>query len=136
MDETILTDQLGTALSEITDTLKSAVTEYGPDAVDLALMAFRVEAIQQLVGGLFLMLPVIICVANIKTVWNKTSGGGWSSEDRGFMRGGYLVLGSIISMFTALPGLNYLTDISAWAAAIGYPELRIAMKSLEAAGLM
>ena len=137
MDETIITDKLGTALSEITDTLKNAVTEYGPDAVDLALMAFRVEAFQQLAWGVLLLIPALVYAISFKTVWAQTAKlTHWENADRGAARLVYSIAGGIISVFTSLPGLNYLMDISAWAAAIGYPELHIAMKSLEAAGLM
>jgi hypothetical protein len=47
-----VSDKMDVAMVEIAEALKGAVDQYGEDAVDLALMAFRIEAAHHLLLGL------------------------------------------------------------------------------------
>lgn len=125
------------ALSDVAKTLKDAVSKYGPDAVDLALVAFRIEAIQTLVFGVAYLGVAIAAYkfGNAVMHWTRD---GWAENDEGS------AMGRVVGLFTAsatgllaiAAALDNLLDIPSWVAALGYPELMIATKALEAAGLL
>ncbi|MEY4863787.1 MAG: hypothetical protein RLZ51_1882 [Pseudomonadota bacterium] len=126
--------QVGAALAE-------AAKEYGPDAVDLALMAYRVDAAQQLVLGTLMAALVLAVVKAYLLFW------AWSGKqievvgpvnDEGYFVGrlAFGLAGAGAVVLLSASAIYRLLDLSAWAASFGYPELRIAMKALQAAGLM
>lgn len=134
-----VSDQLDTAMVEIAEALKGAVDRYGADAVDLALMAFRIEAAHHLLLGVLQLVVVFIVWKLWRWLWSATRGG-WDDADADDGAQIARVLGTFAcGLFGGLmlaAGVLRLTSISAWVAVFGYPELRIAIKALEAAGLM
>jgi hypothetical protein len=132
-----VSDQMDTAMVEIAEALKGAVDQYGADAVDLALMAFRVEAAHSLMLGVMQLIAVLVIWKLLRWLWDVTQEG-WERHDEGagIMRalGGFF--GGGLGLLLLAAGILRVTSLSAWAAVFGYPELRIAIKALEAAGLM
>lgn len=130
-------EKLDVALSEVAKTLKQAIDKYGPDAVDLALVAYRVDAIQTLVFG-FAWAAVTFALFKIGqrvlqvTEKDYQNGEEWAIFARVFGVG----LPAVAGILTSLGALNDLLDVPAWVAALGYPELMIATRALEAAGLL
>jgi hypothetical protein len=126
-------------VKQVADAMSQAMKQYGPDAVDLALMAYRVESAQQLLHGAAFCISLALLAYVFKRVWvwsgSKLDG---SYNDEPIIVG--RALGAIVSVIAgivlAAHALARLLDASAWLAAFGWPELRIAMKALEAAGLL
>lgn len=132
-----VSDQMDTAMVEIAEALKGAVDQYGADAVDLALMAFRVEAAHSLMLGVMQLIAVLVIWKLLRWLWDVTQEG-WERADEGagIMRAGGGFFGGGLGLILLAAGILRVTSLSAWAAVFGYPELRIAIKALEAAGLM
>jgi hypothetical protein len=132
-----VSDKMDGAVAEIASALKQAVSEYGPDAVDLALVAFRVEAASHLLGGLIAAVVAVVIWKVMVKVWAMTQKG-WDEglEGPAMIRCFGTGLGSVVLVFSVIAAVARLSSISAWIAVFGYPELRIAIKALEAAGLM
>lgn len=132
-----VSDQLDTAMVQIADALKGAVDQYGADAVDLALLAFRVEAAHHLMLGVMQLVVALVVWKLLRWLWATTQKG-WDKNDEGsqFARVIGCSVGGAIGGLMLAAGVLRVTSISAWVAVFGYPELRIALKALEAAGLM
>ena len=132
-----VSDQMDTAMVEIAEALKGAVDRYGADAVDLALMAFKIEAAHHLLLGVLQLIVVFIVWKLGRWMWAVTQEG-WDAGDDGseMARAVVVTVGGIVGGLMLAAGVLRLTSISAWFAIFGYPELRIAIKALEAAGLM
>ena len=132
-----VSDQMDTAMVEIAEALKGAVDRYGADAVDLALMAFRIEAAHHLLLGVMQLIVVFLMWKLGRWMWSATQEGWDAGEDGPAMaRAIAVIFGGIVGGLMFAAGVLRLTSISAWVAVFGYPELRIAIKALEAAGLM
>lgn len=128
--DTTMTEILKTVSQSISDAVKT----YGPDAVDLALMAYRVSAIQTLIAGFAFIVALIITGIAYKKLWYAISD--FYDEDRApirFLSG--LVAFSLSGCFIVAAFSN-LISVPVWLAAFGYPEMLIATKALIAAGLM
>ena len=132
-------ETIGEVVKQVAAAMSEAVKQYGPDAVDLALMAYRVEAAQQVLHGVvFAVVAVAVTIAYVKLwTWSGSNmKGSYNDGDVYLVRavvGAFAAATAAIGIYAAL--LRFL-DVSAWFAVFGYPELRIAMKALEAAGLM
>ncbi len=132
-----VSDKMDTAMVEIAEALKGAVDRYGADAVDLALMAFRIEAAHHLLLGVLQLVVVFIVWRLGRCMWAATQEGWDAGEDGSTMARAVIVtVGGIVGGLMFAAGALRLLSISAWVAVFGYPELRIAIKALEAAGLM
>ena len=132
-----VSDKMDVAMVEIASALKQAVSEYGADAVDLALMAFRIEAAHHLLLGVLQLVVVFIMWKLGRWMWTATQEGWDACEDGPSMaRAAGSIVGGIFGGIMLAAGILRVTSISAWIAVFGYPELRIAIKALEAAGLM
>lgn len=132
-----VSDQMDTAMVEIAEALKGAVDRYGADAVELALMAFRIEAAHHLLLGVLQLVVVFIMWKLGRWMWTATQEGWDAGEDGPEMaRAVIFMVGGIFGGLMFAAGALRLLSISAWVAVFGYPELRIAIKALEAAGLM
>jgi hypothetical protein len=121
-------------VAEVAQALKNAAVEYGPEAADLALLAFRVDAIKTLTE-----IPVIlgICVALWKGwrwFWVKSEE--WDDGDRFLTRCIAFIAGAVAFVSFGVEAIDRIIDIPVWVAAFGSPELLIATRALEAAGLM
>lgn len=132
-----VSDQMDTAMVEIAEALKGAVDRYGADAVELALMAFRIEAAHHLLLGVLQLVVVFLMWKLGRWMWTATQEGWDAGEDgSGIARAAIVIVGGIVGGLMFAAGALRLLSISAWVAVFGYPELRIAIKALEAAGLM
>ena len=132
-----VSDKMDVAMVEIAEALKGAVDQYGADAVDLALMAFRVEAAHSLMLGVMQLIAAFVVWKLLRWLWAATQDE-WERdiEGAGIVRLMGAIFGGGIGLLFLVAGILRFTSISAWAAVFGYPELRIAIKALEAAGLM
>lgn len=131
------TNQLDTAISQVSTALKIAVEKYGADAVDLAVLVYRIEAIQNLVYGVFYLMVVFGMYHIIKHIIKWTDDGCKRDSEAAFMARIIGVGGSVATIFFSfVAGANHLTSVTNWAAAFGYPELMMARRALEAAGLL
>jgi hypothetical protein len=146
MENEVVKATLGEALAEVTTALKGAVKEYGPDAVELALFAYRVDAVQFLLLGLIGVVAIVAALMGYAKWWRTV--GKWAgpvdhggdrhfdSEDAMWSR----VFGCIPLLIVTIPAFfeGVLRFISAphWVAAFGHPELLIATNALKAAGLL
>lgn len=128
-----VSDQMDTAMVEIAEVLKGAVDRYGADAVDLALMAFRIEAAHHLLLGVLQLVVVFIMWKLGRWMWAVTQEGGENAE---ILRDFGTIACAVFGGLMLVAGALRLLSISAWVAVFGYPELRITIKALEAAGLM
>lgn len=130
---------IGEVVKQVAAAMSDAVKQYGPDAVDLALVAYRVEAAQQLLHGVtFAVVAAVSIVAYLKFWTFSGSKLDGSYNDEPFIIGRILsgIAAAIVVAMAVASAAARLLDVSAWLAAFGYPELRIAMKALEAAGLL
>lgn len=132
-----VSDKMDVAMVEIAEALKGAVDQYGADAVDLALLAFRVEAAHHLMLGVMQLVAAFIVWKLWRLMWAATQDG-WDDDDDGsqIARALGTVAGMMFGGLMLAAGVLRVTSISAWVAVFGYPELRIAIKALQAAGLM
>lgn len=146
MDNDAVKATLGEALAEVTTALKGAVKEYGPDAVELALFAYRVDAVQYLLLGLVGVAVIVVALLGYAKWWRTV--GKWAApveqggdrhfdtSDAMFARG----FGSIPLLIVSTPaffeGALRLVSAPHWVAAFGHPELLIATNALKAAGLL
>ena len=126
-----VSDKMDVAMVEIAEALKGAVDQYGADAVDLALLAFRVML------GVMQLVAALVVWKLLRWLWAFTQEG-WDEADDGaqMARAFGTVAGVMFGGLMLAAGILRVTSISAWVAVFGYPELRIAIKALEAAGLM
>ena len=118
--------------------IQDAITEYGPEAVDLGLMVYRLEGIREVSLGV--IFSVFTFVAHyklfkftVKTVWP------WLREAPPREDRSWVVVPIITaSLFLIFPlgAATRVFSVYHWAAALGYPEVLIAYKALQAAGLM
>lgn len=134
-------DKMDGAMVEIAKALKDVVTQYGPDAVNLTLAAFRFDAMQQIIYGSALAAITVAIAICYKKTWAYTApliaaAGPYDRDGYYAVRiiGG--IFGGISAVILAVGAADKLLDLSAWMAAFGYPEIRIAIKALSAAGLM
>jgi hypothetical protein len=73
----------------------------------------------------------------LRWLWVATQDGGHPGDDGPLLlRAIGVIFGVIVGGLMFVAGALRLLSISAWVAVFGYPELRIAIKALEAAGLM
>jgi len=134
--EAIATDTIGDIAARVAGAMEAAVKDYGPDAVDLALMAYRVDAAQSMVAGIGGVALAFVSVVGLSKLWAATQ-----DEDGDFSEGKSLarVFGSIAGVALGVVGIGGATNlfsVTGWLAVFGYPELLIATKALQAAGLL
>lgn len=132
--EALVDKSLSSVLATVTQSLVDATKEYGPDAVELGLFVYRMEAVQKLVLASVVSV-VLVVFWKMWIKWAKTCRD-WSNPDYGFPRG---IAGLILSFVTVpllIEGVGSLFSPFYWVAAFGYPEVLVAYKALEAAGLM
>lgn len=113
--------------------LKEAVKQYGPDAVDLALKVYQVGAIKDLFVGLFFVVIFVVVMYQWPKIirFEKEKAG----EACGVATLGMVVVSSFLAFIVMKACLDFLFNPFLWMAAFGRPEVLIAKKALEAAGL-
>lgn len=125
-----LTDMVG----RVASAMENAVIEYGPDAVDLAMLAYQFEAIRHLgAGGLALLITLGIALAYRK-IWKAAEKCKYQGNTEGTR-----VIATLVAVILSLSSIGVSTQLLSpvhWIAAIGSPEILIATKALKSAGLL
>lgn len=132
--EALVDKSLSSVLATVTQSLVDATKQYGPDAVELGLFVHRMEAVWQLLIAVVVSITLII-FWKMWVKWAKTCKD-WGDTDQGFPRG---VAGVLLATATVPLVVHMSFDLLNpfyWVAAFGYPEVLVAYKALEAAGLM
>lgn len=145
-----MNDQVSITISEMLAkaaiALQSVVQQYGPDAINLGLVVYRIEGLKIVAVGLLLVLFFIIVSSLFfkhrhflfeKVCVQKESS--YSSARYEYPNQTQATIATTIlafSFFISLQGLVNLFNFYAWAAALGYPEVLIAYKTLVSSGLM
>lgn len=124
----------------VADAIDKAVATYGPQAVDLATMVYRVEAIQQLVNaGVYVSISLLIVwiwLVPLRKMLVKNLEGVDSEEPFWVIMTASGFLAAIISLPMFFMHIQDLIYIPYWIAAFGSPELFMATKALSAAGAL
>ena len=118
-------------VTKLTESLSNLATVYGPKAVDLTLAVYRVEALQQIAYGVLGLLVFASLYGFLKIVWAKTK----EEQQKDEIRVAVIFVSFLFSVIPLIMVLE-LFNIYHWMAIFGYPEILIAYKTLEAAGLM
>ena len=121
-------------VAEVAGAMKEAAAEYGPQAADLALLAYRVDAIQKLIGAGLMAGAVYGLWRGWK--WLFMASVAWDEESRDIARWAAGTMAACVAGVLALNTVLILSSIPTWLAAFGNPELLIATRALRAAGLM
>lgn len=132
--EALVDKSLSSVLATVTQSLVDATKEYGPDAVELGLFVYRMEAVQKLVLA-FVISVVLIIFWKMWIKWAKTCRD-WTDPDFGFPRGAAALILTFATVPLVVEVIFDLFNAFYWVAAFGYPEVLVAYKALEAAGLM
>lgn len=121
-------------LKTVSHSISDAIKTYGPDAVDLALVAYQISAIQTLVIGFAFIVALIVTAIAYKKLWYAVAD--FHESDRAPIRflSGLVVI--CLSGCFIVAAFSNLISVPVWLAAFGYPEMLIATKALIAAGLM
>lgn len=111
--------------------MSEAVTTHGPQAVELGLFVYRLEGLKVIgLGLLALALSVGLVVGLYKNHHAQTKDK-WSEGAIFLQLALYVLL-----VLSNLAAVAQLSSVYHWAAALGYPEVLIAYKALQAAGIM
>lgn len=133
MDQETITS----AVKTVAVAMQDAIAEYGPQAADMALLAYRVQAAQNLAESLIgLALVFFVQMGIFKIWWPYVATLDVDSSDRSGLRWTPTVIIGLISMFIFFGALSNLIYVPYWLALLGYPEVLIAIKALAAANLM
>lgn len=121
-------------LESVSVAMSNAVTEYGADTVELALLIYRMEAARSM--GVT-VLGLVFCALGFKLghwLFRKAKDEG-DSELSNVLFGCSIIVAvaSAMVVMAVTPGL---LDTFQWAAIFGYPEVYIGAKALTAAGLL
>ena len=135
MDQEAIQQGASGIIKVVANALESAVTTYGPQAVDLALAVYRVDAAQNLLHGVAaLALFVVAQFLFVRKLWPMTEKQRKSHWEEAFWFP--YIFGTGLTGVGALHGLYNLVQLEYWLAVFGYPEVYMAMKALSAGGLM
>jgi hypothetical protein len=128
------TETLTELTARVANAMEAAMIEYGPDAVNLALLAYQVEAIRYLGFGFIGLALALGVAAGYAKLW-KISAAFESEADRD---GSRFACGTIVFFIMLFPlsMIENLLSPAHWIAAFGSPELLIATKALQAAGAL
>ena len=135
--DTIIQNTFGQVMTNAAQAMSDAVKQYGPDAVELGLVVYRISALQEIVMGLGLL---IICVGllvwfRFLIKWQKEASLTASCADFPVYGAAavFVFMGGVGCFFSMV---GFLSNVYNWAALFGYPEVLITYKALVAAGLM
>lgn len=125
--------------ARVAEAMEAAAVEHGEAAIDLALLSYQVSAIKELFVGIILFLPVLLCVKAIKKFWafsDRYEPKSMYDEKQQAMRVVFCAAYAVVFIFGLVAFFDILIDPVIWIAAFGKPELMIATKALQAAGLL
>lgn len=119
----------------VAEAMEAAAVEYGEASIDLALLAYQVDAVKSLIIGLIFAIPILFCVRAFKWLW-AFSDGFEDITDRQMLRTFFSVAYVLVSIIALVGVVDHLLNPVMWLAAFGKPELMIATKALQASGLL
>lgn len=120
-------DRAMTLIEEVAAAAKDAVTEYGPEAWEVALWVVRVDAIGEIIVGLFLALLIVVtwcgAVRNSVEALKDDDAPPW-----------HIMIVTVGGFGIAVCGIcSAMKLLNVWAyAAIFAPELWLAKKAIDA----
>ena len=121
-------------VAQVAQGLHDAAVTYGPDAVALALTAYRVDALQQIASGGVMLLFVAAIILGYRWLWKASKD--WDEETLLGARGACGIIGGFVAIGLLIAAIYRFLDFPVWIAAFGHPELLIAIRALHAAGLL
>jgi len=127
--DTIIQNTFGQVMSNAAQAMSEAVKQYGPDAVDLGLIVYRISALQQILLGVVALIGIFVSKHFMQVFYKKSV-----DEAQEWFLAAFLLM--FILIFCLISTINCLFNVYAWAALSGHPEILIAYKALVAAGLM
>jgi hypothetical protein len=114
---------------EYLDAAQGAITQYGPDAVALALTVARISAGTQIfVGALLLLGAWILAFPVRRAVWAANPGGGYDG-DWPTPRIVYALIAGVAVVVGGIGGVAAALDPFAWVG-VFRPEVWIAYKAM------
>jgi len=144
--DTIIQNTFGQVMTNAAQAMSDAVKQYGPDAVELGLVVYRISALQEIVIGFLLLIGAIVFGLAAKSLVKKgkayskevVSSCRYNGDKHGdpfvfYTPAGFTLFGGGVLLWW---GLSFLSNMYNWAALLGYPEVLITYKALVAAGLM
>lgn len=120
-------------IARVALSLEDAVREHGTEAVDLALLAYRVDAAGSVIAGLFGLLLVTLTLPIM--AYCRKAERQLEPRNKGFA----VATGSVCSFVLLVVGFLIAVENLSLVnilAALGSPELLIATRTLEAGGLL
>ena len=135
MDQEAIQQGASEIIKVVANALENAITTYGPQAVDLAMMVYRIEAAQNLLyGAMIVALFGLGQFLFIKKWWPMTERQRKTHLEEAFWLP--YIFGTGFTGLGALWGLYEVVQVKYWLAVFGYPEVYMAIKALSAGGLM
>lgn len=135
MEQETIKEGASEIIKVVAEAIQNAVALYGPQAVDLAMVVYRVDAAQALIEGFLLVgLFVLGQFLLVKKLWPLTERVRNRGTPEVFWCPYFFITAS--TGLACLMGLLQLTKVHYWLAVFGYPEVHMAMKALTAGGLM
>lgn len=120
--------------------VKTAVEIHGETAVNTALLVYRLESIQYVVSSVVIfsisLFIFVWCFRVMREVICKLIEHPSTKEEEIVPR---MLLSSIFGFISlSILGVTFinLMNVFHWASALGWPEIMVAKRALEAAGLM
>lgn len=134
--DAIYGDTIATAIRDVASAISTAAAEHGPGAVDLALTAVRIDAAGGIISG------AICAAAAWGASWwakraykNSLDESGYDFQSReAFHFLCFAMWG--VCLTTSVVSAVLLFNIGSWAAALGYPEIKLAIGALKSAGAL
>lgn len=126
------------AVTKVVTALESAIAEHGEAAVDLALVAYRIDAAQDVIGAT-LVVGIGVALAMKAVGWARAGIAQLASGDDEFIGAMRVGASGVAAPFGVVVALHSLSDAIAfakWAAIFGHPEILIATNALKAAELL
>lgn len=131
--EEIEQETITAIIGRVATALEGAVAEHGATAVDLGLLAYRVDAAQAVVFGLIFLVPLAFIPKALNQVRNfEKEADFWGKGNGWFLFCFVVIPASFVCLSVAFSSLTVVNLF----AAFGYPELLIATRALEAGGLL
>lgn len=131
--ENALTSSFVDIADKVSAAMEMAINEYGSATIDLALLAYRAEAWQSLIWG---FLSIAFLAAIITTSKKLSQAPHLIDSDATVARFLIVFFSFVVSVPFTIVAILHLSSPVVWLAAFGYPELLIATRALQAAGLL
>lgn len=126
------------ATKEVGKALNTVMENYGEPTVELAMLSVRLVAIKQLLHGALLLAVTIVCIIMVTKFVKQFINIYKTKGDADFLDGPAVGIGvfGLVGIVCFFSGFLRVTSVGYWSAALGYPEIYIAIKALQAVGFM